>query len=233
LAASEIPPICIIEQSPAPVTAGPAVNLPDDDAESSAKRLGLMEVQCLKLRELLRVIPYGIGPTGKDDPTEPFFKMLDGHLQDRKLLAATEEKPPVEVPTTLDTVMIYNTVWQNCDQNGESSLTPADELLENAGLSLLIDEQLSQSRLLYPRAHRFTRKAAECGCERLLAAWLLLHHGYGPERLRTDDALAKRYVRLGWTLLPLLNVSNDPRHAQLAAEIQTAIMQFEESSDVG
>jgi hypothetical protein len=45
---------------------------------------------------------------------------------------------------------------------------------------MLINEQLGLSPLLYPRAHPFTRKAAECGRERLLAAWLyrgMVHRG--------------------------------------------------------
>jgi hypothetical protein len=229
LAVHTLDPVCIFEASSREALAIPATAKRDDHSgagreETAGHRPGLcpgVAAQCRGLGGLFAPIEYSCGASSPD-PTAPYREMIHRHLRQKE--GGVGEGPIAE--GALAPGFTYRTVWGAIDPRAEAVTDSVVEFLRQAGSPLLIDQTEGRSPFIYPANHELSRITERTGRERLVAAWLYLHHRLGPAQLRTDREQAEAYNSLGTTVAEILINSPESNDRSFGHWIRTQLQEF-------
>jgi hypothetical protein len=225
LAVNELDPVSILETGARAKIRELAEGTGDPrPAHQQADRLQAIAVQCDGLRVLFDPLDYPCDAA--NDPTLPYRRMVQRHNRLKDKAASSSFVPNMG---TLPPRFTYQAVWNMIDPRGEPVSDPVEQFLRHHADPLLIDPTEGRAPFVYPKNHDLTRKSEESGRERLLAAWLYLHHRIGPERLRVETERAECYCNLGWQVLSLLRDCQEPADQAQAAWIESQLKEFEGS----
>jgi len=95
---------------------------------------------------------------------------------------------------------------------------PVHEQLVATADALLVDPSDGARRLIYPKRHKLSATAESSGRERLLAAWLYLHHRRQAYRSEDEDVVAA-YSALTDRLIEQLESTGNDGDAAFAEQI--------------
>jgi hypothetical protein len=126
-----------------------------------------------QLCSLLAAVSY---TSYADEGIDSYEQMVARHLELRRL--ATRAGHP-RAQTVLDGFPpggVYDLAWRYAVQRDEAIATPVAEHLVATANIMLVDPSDGARRLIYPKRHGLSIVAEEGGRERLVAAWLYLHH---------------------------------------------------------
>lgn len=203
LAANELHPVCILEQS----DGGPR------NEDSQPTRLDRIAEQCEQFAALFPILRY--------EPRDRmvYREMVRRHLEYRDQLRKSRTVSTWIVAEKVPAGSLYYIAWQHASRRYEPAATPVEKLLEESADALMISTSVGNNPFVYPPAHEMTEAAQETGRERLIAAWLYLHHRVGREYLSTLPATFNKYVEVGTRLYNMLAGSPDEADKQFANEI--------------
>ena len=184
----------------------------DGDADGSTDLIKQHD----QLGRLLAAIPY---TPYADDDVDPYEQMVARHLELRQL--ATHAGHP-RVQTVLGGFPpngAYEFAWRHAVSRDELVAMPVDEHLVATADALLVDPSDGARRLIYPKRHELSTIAEDLGRERLLAAWLYLHHRRQAYRTENEDVVAV-YGALTDRLIQQLESTGDDGDATFAEQIE-------------
>jgi hypothetical protein len=201
LAANERPPVCLLEAAgPEPKASG------NPDRTPLRQREGLLR--------LFRPYVYSPSPTAPGALTEQFQNLLGWYRKLHQGAAGAPADTPEAAGGWWFAREVHDAVWRAVDPRGEPAVRPVEEFLQTAAEPLLADEDGRPPRLLYPPQHELTGQAVRAGRERLLAAWLYLHH-----RSKARPELRPACQRLAPRLITALADSADQADRELVEYI--------------
>ena len=242
LAASDIPPICIIEDThealveelPKKTEELQSIIRPMGVSPDDLARFNWAASQCNRLLVLFKPIVYK-APEGGDPDESAYIKMVDYYKKlvsyvngkDGTLIDAQQEE---ELVGSLPADYTYEIVTEWIDWKVETAAKPVySELIEAANLLDSSDiDSGGRSPVLYPKNETLDQKAEEGARERRLAAWYYIEKRYRAEDIIRDPKLAQSYERLGNALARSLKRSSNKDDQSLADTILAQVEKFTE-----
>lgn len=182
-----------------------------DDVNGSTDLITQRDQLC----RLLTAIPY---TPFADDGVDPYEQMVARHLQLRQLATRAGHPRTHTVLGGFPPNGVYELAWRRAEPRDELVAMPVHEQLVATADALLVDPSDGARRLIYPKRHKLSATAESSGWERLLAAWLYLHHRRQAYRSEDEDVVAA-YSALTDRLIEQLESTGNDGDAAFAEQI--------------
>ena len=244
LAASDISPVCIIEDEHKSLL--DALPKAPEELQSMSKpkgvsiedlyRLNCATSQCARLIALFKPVEYET-PAGGNADKDAYIEMVSRYNESIKKV--NDEEGDFEGNQQVEQGWgspsynyTYKVITDSIDWRVEVAARPVySELIDSA--NLLDTSEISsggRSPVLYPKNKDLDIKAEEGARERRLAAWYYLERKYSQEERLRDTKLAQQYETLGNVLIRSLKRSSKESDKALASTIEADLEKFKELS---
>jgi len=168
-----------------------------------------------QLCRLLAAIPY---TPYAENGVDPYEQMVARHLQLRQLATRAGHPRTQTVLGGFPPNGVYELAWRKAEPRDELVAMPVHEQLVATADALLVDPSDGARHLIYPKRHKLSATAESSGRERLLAAWLYLHHRRQAYRSEDEDVVAA-YSALTDRLIEQLESTGNDGDAAFAEQI--------------